>query len=584
MKVNLLEMVELFAIGFGVIILLWLLSKVTMYVLCNTFLDTYGKQSTSIIFAMIAVISLWAVINTNGKTYLLLTLLLAIGIVVFSIRKNRAVQEFNKEIDNTFIVQLFVIYSVFFIIQLLKVINLNDLTLRALHDDVAFSAGISDFLLKYHKETLILDPNSIYSWQPYHYFEMHFSALLSAISGFTSLKVLYLIVYPVLYAISLSSLKEFLNKCDIKIGIGILLLVFITNGDWSNVLNDIFNVNILPDVSNINKFGTKLAIYPVIIIGLVNFINHLLESSTNMHVSILNGLFLGLICFLYPTSIPIVLFLVVFTFGYFKLGNFYWKVMAFVLVITLVILAYGSESLMDLVFLTHPIQYLIAYIPLIVILLITAYKLELDKLKEISRISSLIVLSFGTWIFLVFLRLLGYLELYNNPDSAQIYGNFTDEFVLIMILLITCAAIKSISETQNIYNFLIFSTLLVGFVMNQNKVFSFYHPMNSKVINLNNYNLTRKMLVWDRDTNDFNMNTSNWLIHFTIPYSNTRWENSNYFPLLRTLPQESQITKITQRYAYEGVVKKASNYLNNYFNHSNSILIEDVIKSNTEKK
>jgi hypothetical protein len=167
-------MAQLFAIGFVVIIVLWLFSKLARYVLCNSILDTFGKQSSPIIFSIIAVISVWAVINTNGKTYLLLTLLIAIGIIVFSIKKNLTLQKFNKENDNTFLVQLFVIYCVFFIIQLLKVVNLNDLTLRALHDDVAYSAGISDFLVKYHKETLILDPNSVYSWQPYHYFEMHF--------------------------------------------------------------------------------------------------------------------------------------------------------------------------------------------------------------------------------------------------------------------------------------------------------------------------------------------------------------------------------------------------------------------------
>lgn len=532
---------------------------------------------------MIAVISVWAVINTNGKTYLLFMLMIAIAIVVLSIKKNPKLQKFNNKNGNTFLVQLFVIYSVFFIIQLLKVVDLNDLTLRALHDDVAYSAGISDFLVKYHKETLILDPNSVYSWQPYHYFEMHFSALLSAITGFTSLKILYLIVYPVLYATSVSTIKEFLVKLNLNIGIGILILVFITNGGWGNVLNNIFNVNILPDVSSINKIGTKLAIYPVIIIGLVNFINHLRESSMITNVGILNGLFLGLVCFLYPTSIPVILFLVAFSFGYFKLGNFYWKVVAFALFIILAVLFYRSERLMDMVFLTHPIQYLIAYIPLMIILVITAYKLEYTKVKEISQISNLIVLSIGIWIFLVFLRLLGHLELYNNPDSAQIYGNFTDEFVLLIILLVTCAVVKRFSETQNIYNFLIFSTLLLGFVINQNKLFSFYHPMNSKAIRLKDYNSNQKILVWDRDMNDFNVNTSNWLIHYTIPYSNTRWETSNYFPLLRTLPQESQIKTITQRYAYEGVIKKASNYQNDYFNKDNCLLIEDIIKSNTEK-
>jgi hypothetical protein len=577
-------MAQLFAIGFVVIIVLWLFSKLSRSVLCNSILDTYGKQSTSIIFAMIAVISVWAVINTNGKTYLLFTLLIVMGIVVFSLKKNSSVQKLNKGDDNTFLVQLFVLYIVFFIIQLLKVVSLNDLTLRALHDDVAYSAGISDFLVKYHKETLILDPNSVYSWQPYHYFEMHFSALLSAITGFTSLKVLYLIVYPVLYAMSVSTIKEFLVKLNLNIGIGLILVVFITNGDWSNLLNDMFDVNILPDVSNINKVGTKLAIYPVIIIGLVNFVDHLRESTMITHTSFLNGLFLGLICFLYPTSIPVVLFLVAFTFGYFKLGNFYWKVVAFALFIILATLVYGSESLMDMVFLTHPIQYLIAYIPLIVILVITAYKLDFIKLKEINWISSLFVLLIGTWIFLVLLRFLGHIEFYNNPDSAQIYGNFTDEFVLMMILLVTCSVIKKISETKNTYKLLIFSTLLLGFVINQNNVFSFYHPMNSKALKLNNHILTQKVLIWDRDTNDFNINTSNWLIHFTIPYSNTRWECSNYFPLLRTLPKESQVTKTTQRYAYEGVVKKASNYNNDYFNNDNSILIENVIKSNIEKK
>jgi hypothetical protein len=249
----------------------------------------------------------------------------------------------------------------------------------------------------------------------------------------------------------------------------------------------------------------------------------------------------------------------------------------------LTVLTYGSEDLWVLVFLTHPIQHIAAYMPFLAILFIMAYKSEFLKNNGSNRLSDLIVLFIGTWIFLVFLRFLGYLEVYNNPDSAQIYGNFTYIFVLLTVLLVTCLVIQKMSETKRIHNGFILSFLLLGFMLNQIGVFHYHHPMNSKVLPLNDLNVNEKLLVWDRDTNDFNINTSNWLIHFTIPYSNTRWVNSNYFPLLKTLPLESQITKITQRYAYEGVVKKASNYKNNYFDSNNSVLIEDLIKSKSEK-
>jgi hypothetical protein len=361
------------------------------------------------------------VINTNGKTYLLFSLCIVFGIVVFSLIQKRSEQRIVYEKDNSLLFQLLTIYLVFYLIQFFKVVDVSNLTLRAIHDDLAYYAGISDFLVKYHKETSILDPNSIYSWQPYHYFEMHFSAILAALTGFTSLKVLYLIVYPVFYAISVVTIKEFLSKIQIKVSLGVLLFVYVTNGDWGNALNRFFDINILPNVSNINKVGTKLAVYPVIIIGLVNFINYLRESSLFSYASVLNGLFLGLICTLYPTSIPVVLFLIAFTYGYFKLGKFYWKIVAFTLLIILATLAYGGKNFMDMVFITHPIQHIVAYLPFLAILVVIVYKLEFMKIKGSNRLSNLIVLSIGTWIFLVVLRFLGHLEVYNNPDSAQIY-------------------------------------------------------------------------------------------------------------------------------------------------------------------
>jgi hypothetical protein len=395
--------------------------------------------------------------------------------------------------------------------------------------------------------------------------------------------LLYLVTYPVFYAISVTAIKEFLKRHNIKIGTGIFLFIFITNGDWGNLLNDIFNINVLPDVSNVNKVGTKLSIYPVIIIGVINFINHLRQSSLISIISVINGLFLVLICTLYPTSIPVVLFLIVFIYGYFIFGKHYWKIVTLVLFVILAILAYKSKSFMYIVYLTYPIQHLVSYFPLIFILVFTSYKLEFIKLNYTNKISNLILLSIGIWIFLVLLRLLGILNLYNNPDSAQIYANFTYEFVLVVILLVICAAIIKISEIKNSYKFIIFFVLLLGFVLNQKKVFLFYHPMNSKILKLSNSVINENVLIWDRDTNDFNTNTSNWLIHFTIPYSNTRWNNSNYFPILRTLPQENQIKTVTQRYVYEGVVKKASNYKNNYFNDENSVFIEHLMKSETKK-
>jgi hypothetical protein len=92
-----------------------------------------------------------------------------------------------------------------------------------------------------------------------------------------------------------------------------------------------------------------------------------------------------------------------------------------------------------------------------------------------------------------------------------------------------------------------------------------------------------KLLVWDRSIEDFDINTSNWLIHFVVPYSNTRWEHCNYFPLLKTLPKANQIKKITQKYAFDAVIKKASNYNKDYFDSTNSVMIEDLIKTKTEQ-
>jgi hypothetical protein len=576
-------MMQLMSIGIIGVIVLWLFSKLIRNVLCSSLLDTFGKQSTPIIFAMIAVISVWAVINTNGKTYLLFSVCIVFGIVVFSLNQKHLEQKMVYEKGNSILFQLLAIYFVFYLVQLFKVVDFSNLTLRAFHDDVAYSAGISDFLVKYHKETLILDPNSIYSWQPYHYFEMHFSALLSALTGFTSLKVLYLIVYPMFYAISVVTIKEFLNIIDIKVGLGLLLFIYVTNGDWGNALNSVFNIDIFPDVSNINKIGTKLAIYPVIIIGLVNFINNLRESSLVSYVSVLKGLFLGLICSLYPTSIPVVLFLIAFTCGYLRLGKFYWKIVGIVTLILLFLIFGNSEKLMDMVFVTHPIQHILAYLPILIFLFIAHYKTGAPRIIHLKMVLNFKIILIGSWLFLILLRIFGVFQIYNNPDSAQIYGNFFYVFVLLFVLIICLNIIEKTFVFKSIAVTGILSLLVVGFVTNQSEVFCYYFPMEHKSISSKINIPDDKLLVWDRSIEDFDINTSNWLIHFVVPYSNTRWEHCNYFPLLKTLPKANQIKKITQKYAFDAVIKKASNYNKDYFDSTNSVMIEDLIKTKTEQ-
>jgi hypothetical protein len=246
-------------------------------------------------------------------------------------------------------------------------------------------------------------------------------------------------------------------------------------------------------------------------------------------------------------------------------------------------LTYSSVSLIDMVFLTHPIQHIIAYSPIITALVVISYKFEFLKHNELNRRSNFIVLSIGIWIFLVFLRFIGYLKLYNNPDSGQLYGNFLDIFILLTVLTATLKLIQELLLSRPIINIILLSFFIFGFVKNQQEIFSNF-PMKFKALPKEMVIFQDKLLIWDRDTADFTANTSNWLIHYTIPYSNTRWECSNYFPLLRTLPKASQINKITQLNAYEGVVKKASNYNNNYFNRDNSILLEDLFQSKTEWK
>jgi hypothetical protein len=574
-------MMQLMSIGIVAIIVLWLFSKFIGKLLSNSILDTFGNQSTPIIFTMITVISLWAVINTNGKTYLLFSVCIVFGILMFSLTQKRSEPSKVEEKRSYILFQLLLIYAVFYFIQLLKVIDISDFTLRALHDDVAYSAGISDFMVKYHKETLILDPNSNYSWQPYHYFELHFSALLSAITGFTSLKLLYLIVYPVFYSLSLLTIKEYLNRIEISVSFGLLLFVYITCSDWGNTWNMVFNVDIFPNVSSINKVGTKLAIYPVIIVGLLNYIKKtLINTFTALEIAE-NLFFLGLICLFYPTSIPIVLFLAAFTYAYLKTGRYFWKIIIAIISVLLAILFFKSDNMIELVFLTHPIQHLMSYLPLIVLLMILIQKCEFNKLIKLNLNHNFLII-IGTWIFLVLLRFLGQLELYNNPDSAQIYGNFIYIFIFFMVLTVTLYLINELKASRPNFNTVLLSFCMLGFYKNQMGNF-LYFPMEKKALPRGLFIPNDKLLVWDRDTADFKVNTSNWLIHFTIPYSNTRWDNPNYFPLLRTLPRPEQVTKITQRYAFESVIKKASNYNNDYFNQKNSILLDDLIKSKTEQ-
>jgi len=582
MKANFSEIINLYGIGVIVISCLFLFAFFFLHLITTKTRVNEINFISVFTGTLIMCISCWAILNTEGRTYLSISLFVFFILLYFLYIKNYFKQSNRRNTFSSLKVDFYsfnILYAVFFILQLLKVIDLRDFTLRAIHDDFAFYAGVSDFLLNYHKETIILDPNANFSWQPYHYFEMHFTALIAQITNFSSLKILYLVIYPILFSVSILTVVSFTKKIKLKSSLSIVIILFILFGNWSNTLNYLTGLDIFDDSSFLNKNGTKLAAYPIIIINLILHLKQVYSEHTSKQSITLRLFYLGLTTLIYPTSIPIVVFILVFSWLHSRLGNKLFLFITLILIASSISVLIINYKLRDLIFLTHPIQEFIAFSHIIIIFLFFQHY-EKNRTSFIFSFNQLLSLFLGSYCFLIFLRVLSVLNIYDNPDSAQLYTNFFSVLVLIVLLLILLQIINDNKQKNLLSRLIMFSLIILGSVLNQRQIFSFYHPMINKMLFVKNLDSKDKVLIWDRPKSDFDLNTSNWFIYFTIPYSNTRWVSSNYFPVLKTLPDTSQIKKISQRYLFESVIKRASNYKNDYFNDFNSVNLDNLTKTN----
>jgi hypothetical protein len=580
MKVNLVEMFQLFILGLIVIAVIYSMSIFTGRILGDMLLDTFGNNSAPLIFTTITLTSAWAVFNTTARTYLIVGLLFSFTFLCFyKYRKSCFHRIKHKKKNVLFFIMS--VYTIFFLIHFLKVVDLSNFSLRSIHDDVAYSAGISDFLMKYHKETLVLDPNSKYTWQPYHYFELHFASLLTTITSFTSLKILFMVVYPIFLSFSLLTIKEFLESLGVKANLVLLVVLFTIFGNWGSIINNFLNIKILPEISFLGKGGgTKLAIYPVIVVGTLRMIKAIRDSNHGIINLFISLLFACMLSLMYPTSIPVVVFTIFLALAYNYYGRiFFLKGFGSFTVVFFFILFNKSPGIFDFIFLTNPIQYVISFFPLIIALFIFSL-ISQNNNKIFNLVQGFEFLMLGSCMILLILRVLGVCNIYNNPDSGQIYSNFFSNSILIIMLITVLKYIENASSPK--LTIIVCGILGLGFFSDQQNAFMRF-PMSLKAIPLSIKIPTGKIITWKREMLDFDKNTSNWLIYYTIPLSNTRWEHTDYFPILTNLPDKSQAKLNTQKDAYKNVIQKASNYNNNYFNNNNSVMIEDLIKAKTEK-
>lgn len=146
-------------------------------------------------------VSLYAIINTNGSTVLLaipLTLTL-----LYILKPWSKVSLSDYSFDRTSALTLIVFLGTYITYSAPFVVSFDQGKTAYLWGDAYFYSNVAEFLNAFGKETTeinLLDPNST-SLAPYHYFELWFCAFISKLFGTTTYKTLFLVVYPTFAAL-----------------------------------------------------------------------------------------------------------------------------------------------------------------------------------------------------------------------------------------------------------------------------------------------------------------------------------------------------------------------------------------------
>lgn len=221
---------------------------------------SFVRINIELVLGGVLLFSLFAIINTFGKTVLSLSLIILIlQYFLFKIRPRFSNLVFKKE-DFINLLALSVVFLVFFGIQLYKADYFNDLYINLGWGDYNFYSDTAERMLisghekalewhyLFNKQNMSFDTNPI----PYHYYELWIDAFLLFISKSSGMFVFQFIFFPFietlvfasLFALVLSYYKDINRKKWLFLFFIVLLFIFFVGkipykaGGWeSNVFN-----------------------------------------------------------------------------------------------------------------------------------------------------------------------------------------------------------------------------------------------------------------------------------------------------------------------------------------------------------